>query len=120
LSKFTDSSPGVAAALSSGVGLEAAAEMAGVSATTVRGWLRRGKREPDGPFGEFGRAAEPSVAPDAPFDQAELERHLVELIRSKKSVTGMNLWLRLHGQDGVPAGYDPLLDFLPRSHGGRG
>jgi Terminase large subunit, ATPase domain len=43
------------------VPLEVAAEAEGVAATTVRGWLRRGKREPDGPFGEFRTVTHPRL-----------------------------------------------------------
>ena len=120
MSKFSDVSEGVAAALRSGVSLEAAAEAEGVAATTVREWLRRGKREPDGPFGEFVRACEPVVEAEAPMSVGEAERHLVEVIRTKKSVTAIGLWLRLHGRDQTPAGDDPLAAFLPGGDNGRG
>ena len=121
MSKFAELSEGVAAALRSGVSLEAAAEAEDVSATTIRGWLRRGRREPDGPFGEFVRASQPPVDAEAAMSVEEAERHLIEVIRSKKSVTAIVAWLRLHGQEQAPAGDDPLAAFLPAgSTNGRG
>lgn len=113
MSKFADKREGVAAALRSGVALEAVADAEGVSATTIRGWLRRGRREPDGSFAEFLRAATPAVEADAPMSVAEVERVLAEVIRSKKSVAACVAWLRLHGQDQSQAGDDPLAAFLP-------
>jgi transposase-like protein len=120
MSKFADVSSGVAAALRSGVSLEAAAEAEGVSATTVRGWLRRGRREPDGEFGVFLRASEPAVDGEGPMTVAELERHLTSVIREKKSVAAMVAWLRLHGQDQAPVPDDPFTEFDPGGHDGRG
>ena len=113
MSKFSDSSAGVAAALRSGVALEAVAEAEGVSATSVRGWLRRGKREPASEFGAFLLAAKPVAEGEGPMTFAELERHLTEVIRSKKSVAACVAWMRLHGQDRAPADDDPLAAFLP-------
>jgi hypothetical protein len=121
VSKFEKTSAGVAAALRSGLALEVAAEAKGVSPTTVRGWLRKGQREPDSEFGAFLRSATPPADGDGPMTAAEVERHLVTVIREKKSVTAMALWLRLHGQDQTPAGDDPLAAFLPAgSSNGRG
>jgi transposase-like protein len=114
MSMFADKREGVAAALRSGVSLEAVADAEGVSATTIRGWLRRGKREPDGVFGEFLRSAEPSVHDDGPMTVAELERHLTQVIREKKSVAAMVVWLRLHGQDREGVADDPFAEFDPR------
>ena len=94
--------------------------MAGVSATTVRGWLRRGRREPDGPFGKFLRDTQPAGAVQEPMTLAEAEQHLAKAIR-KGSVTALALWFRRHDGPGASDDADdPLLDFVPRSHGGRG
>ena len=113
MSKFTDKREGCAAALRSGVALEAVADAEGVSATTIRGWLRRGKREPDGEFGEFLRASQPPVDAAGPLTVAEVERHLAEVIRSKKSVAAMVAWLRLHGQDQEGVASDAFAEFDP-------
>jgi transposase-like protein len=113
VSKFSDASEGVAAAMRSGVSLEAAAEAEGVAATTVRGWLRRGRRESDGLFAEFVRAAQPPADGEGPMTVEEAEAHLVSVIREKRSVTAIVAWLRLHGQDQMPAGDDPLEAFMP-------
>lgn len=121
MSKFADRREGIAAALRSGVALEAVADAEGVSATTIRGWLRRGKREPVSEFGEFVRASVPPVEGDGPMSVEEVEGHLTEIIRAKKSVSAIVAWLRLHGQEQAPAGDDPLAAFLPAgSTNGRG
>jgi transposase-like protein len=120
VSKFSDSRAGVAAALRAGVALEAVAEAEGVSATTVRGWLRRGKREPTSEFGEFLRASEAAVDGGGAMTVDEVEKHLTEVIRAKKSVAAIVAWLRLHGRDEASAGDDPLLAFMPGGTDGRG
>jgi transposase len=114
MSKFADSSEGVAAALRSGVSLEAVADAEGVSATTVRGWLRRGKREPDSEFGEFARSAQPAVEGEGQMTVAEIDRHLTQVIREKKSVVAMVAWIRLHGQDPEGVADDPFREFDAR------
>jgi hypothetical protein len=113
VSKFADKREGVAAALCSGVALEVVADSEGVSASAIRAWLRRGKREPASEFGAFLLAAKPVAEGEGPMTFAELERHLTEVIRSKKSVAACVAWMRLHGQDRAPADDDPLAAFLP-------
>jgi hypothetical protein len=113
VSKFADKREGVAAALCSGVALEVVADSEGVSASAIRGWLRRGKREPDGEFGEFLRASEPDGEFGEPMTVVECERHLAQVIRSKKSVAAMVAWLRLHGQDQEGVADDPFREFDP-------
>ena len=123
MSKFTDTRDGVAAALRSGVGLEAVADAEGVSPTTIRGWLRRGKREPGSEYGAFLRAATPAAEAAEPMTVEEVERTLAEVIRQKKSVAACVAWLRLHRQDRSPEDQpldDPLARFLPPDGGSDG
>jgi transposase-like protein len=117
---FATKREGVAAALRAGVALEAVADAEGVSATTIRGWLRRGKREPASEFGGFLRDSEPAVEAEAPMSVGEVERVLTELIRQKKSLGACVAWLRLHTQDQVSADDDPLAAFLPGGSDGLG
>jgi hypothetical protein len=97
------------AALREGLPVEVAAERAGVSASTVRTWVRKGRRDPDGEFGAF--VIEPTMA-EGTMSAAELETHLVEVIRSKKSVAAMALWTKLHPRDQVLED-DPFAEFDP-------
>jgi transposase-like protein len=100
------------AALREGLPVEVAAERAGVSASTVRGWIRKGRRDPASEFGVF--VVEPAVKVDGAMTFEELEGHLAEAIRRKKNVAAMTLWARLHASESVPAGADPFGEFDPR------
>lgn len=104
----------VLAALREGLSVEVAAERGGVSASTVRTWIRKGRRDPDGEFGVF--AADPVPVPTGAMAAAELERHLVEVIRSKKSVSALALWAKLHPGEFTPgaAADDPFAEFDPK------
>ena len=102
MSKFAENHESVAAALRAGLSLEAAADMSGVSASTVRTWQRRGRRESESEYGAFLRVCESEPAENETFTMAELDGHLIEVIRRKKSVAAMALWVKLHGQDRAP------------------
>jgi transposase len=115
MSKFADHSEGIAESLRVGLPIEVAADQAGVSASTVRGWLRRGKREPDSEFGAFARAAKPAAeGEDGAMSVEEVEHHLTAVIRRSQSVAAMKLWLELHpeNREGVPN--DPFSEFDAR------
>lgn len=80
-------------------------------ASTVRTWVRKGRRDPDGEFGVF--VIEPAADGGA-MTVDELERHLVEVIRRKKSVAAMALWAKLHPLDGAAIEDDPFSEFDAR------
>ena len=72
--------------------------------------------------GRIVRAAKGCIAEDAvrePLTVREAEEFLAKAVR-KGSVGALKLWFDRHDHQQSPAGDDPLLDFLPRSHGGRG
>jgi transposase len=97
--------------LREGLPVEVAAERAGRSASTVRTWIRRGKREPTSEFGEFLRASEAAVEGEGAMTVEEVEQHLTQVIRAKKSVAAMALWVKLHAQEGAPV--DEFSEFDP-------
>jgi hypothetical protein len=98
------------AALREGLPAEVAAEGAGVSPSTVRTWIRKGKRDPEGEFGAFGRAVEPEEG-DGAMTVEEIERHLATIIRRKQSVAAMKLWLELHDGGRESQHDDPFAEF---------
>ncbi|KKL60475.1 hypothetical protein LCGC14_2204980, partial [marine sediment metagenome] len=65
-------------AIRSDVSYADAAREAGVSPSTLRAWLRRGRRDSDGPYAEFAAAVEreKQAAAEEPLSEAELVRIL--------------------------------------------
>ena len=52
----------LAAAYSVGIGLRHASRCVGISEATVRNWIRYGKADPDGPFGDFLRQMQTALS----------------------------------------------------------
>ena len=90
--------------------VEIAAERAGCSASSVRGWLRKGQREPDSELGRWAASLDGcDDAAEAPMTREELETILTALIREKRSVTAAKLWLELQREQ--PAEVDVWSEF---------
>jgi transposase len=105
-SRFDDLAGQLIGAVRAGQTLDAAAAQAGISIATVRTWARRGRKDPEGRFGEFARALdaarEASRGDPSALDRSEFERHLAKAIRGG-SVQAMKLWATLHREDDAPA-----------------
>lgn len=85
----------VAARVELGASFRDAAQAAGVSPETARGWLRRGRNNPDGDCGDFARAIdaarEAAAKRPEPMSEAEFREHLEAAIRAG-STQAMKLW----------------------------
>ena len=133
MTKFSDVSERVARLLREGFTVEAAAQDAGVAPTTVRSWIRRGKRDPDSAYGRWLASFDGAIeAYDVTstkllkmqldeLEQAEkqdrmtveeAERHLEAAVR-KGSVGALKLWFERHDRDGQTD--DPFAEFDARS-----
>ena len=76
-----------------GVSLSDAAKATDVRLNTVKDWLKKGRRDPQGAYGEFARAID-EARQDAQENQGAMSReefdvHLAKAIR-RGSVTAMN------------------------------
>lgn len=87
------------AQIRSGMGYGAACESIGLSVNTGKGWLRRGRQEPDTEYGTFAQAVDAAreAAAAAEMTDAEFKAHLNTAVR-RGSVQAMKLWLQLNGQ----------------------
>ena len=80
-----------------GASLVDAARALGIRASTVKGWVTRGRQEDAGPYAEFVRkveAARRRATTEQPMTGDEFQRRLDAAVRSG-SVTAMKLWAEL-------------------------
>lgn len=113
---------GILARLELGVSFTDSATAAGVKVSTAKGWLARGRQDPDGAYGEFAQAVE--VARETgkatePGDAAELRRRVWTMVESG-SVEAAKLYHRILTEaDGLPPGsVDPWKSLgIPRGTG---
>lgn len=117
----------IAARVEFGVSLADAAHSEGAAPDTVKGWLRRGRREGTGHYGDFAAAVEKARerAPDrsAPMDEDELRAVASEAARAG-SVRALRLvWKMLRAErqgDSAPLNkLDKLAPLRERSRGQR-
>jgi IS30 family transposase len=81
-----------------------AARALGLRAATVREWLRRGKREDEGPYADFAvafEAARQRRDEQPPMSRAEFQQHLDRAVRSG-SVAAMKLWAEIDREKRQP------------------
>lgn len=118
---FEAAREGLLASVRAGVTVDEAARSAGVRVNTVRSWLSRGRKAPEGPYGRF--AAEIDASRElkrlpAPLElraltRDELERVLAEKVRAG-SVQAMRLWVDLHRSEFEGERVDdPFVEFDP-------
>lgn len=102
-SRFEGLQDGLLGSVRDGLSLDDAATRAGVSVHTVRGWVREGRKHPEGRFGVFATALSAAQSEPQNLDPnqsgsmawAEFEGHLAASIRAG-SVTAMKLFADLH------------------------
>jgi hypothetical protein len=68
-SRFDDVSGRIMDEVAAGATLLDASDRAGVPVNTARGWVTRGRRDPDGPYGEFVATLAAAKTPDAGLDE---------------------------------------------------
>ena len=91
------------ASLRAGASIDEAARNVGVNINTLRTWLRNGRKEPEGRYGEFALEVdairEARQLPDR-AELAALTREEVEAILAEKaragSIPALRLWVDLH------------------------
>lgn len=116
VSDFERAAPVVIGAVKAGATIAEAAQQAEAAESTVKRWLTDGRREPNGPYGNFSFAIDfirevrdNRDSSDQPVDDAEVQLHLSRAIRNG-SVQAMKVWVdayRKRGdEDEKPA--DPL------------
>lgn len=120
-SVFQEAQEGLVAAVSAGASVDDAARSHGVPVGTVRSWLARGRKAPDGPYGGFASRVDaarrlqrlPAPQEVAGLTPGEFEELLAEKVRSG-SVPAMRLWLDLHRsefEEGGGVADDPFREF---------
>lgn len=118
--KFTAATAGdLVGRLRAGVSIADAARGAGLSERTVETWLRKGRQDPDGRYGDFARRADAARAEAAerPLTEADLVR-LLENAAKRGSVQAIRVLLDRHRRrqaTGPPA--DDAFDELDRGEG---
>lgn len=114
---------GLLARLELGVSFADAALAAGVRPETARSWLTRGRREGDGPYGEFAQAIdqarEVARSRPAPMDEVELAEVVSGLARAGSVQAAKLRWqmLRAERPDQVRSDVMDELDELGRQSG---
>jgi hypothetical protein len=116
-------------AISEGLSLEEACATLEIPANTVRGWLRKGRLDPDGPYGPFAHSLDATRADRAdaerdlcgPLTLDEFERLVADLAR-RGSVQALKLWSDRHPIDAADAPVDQFARFdeLARRRAARG
>lgn len=98
---FEAAREGLLASVRAGLTVDEAARLAGVRVNTVRSWLSRGRKAPEGPYGRFAAEIDASrelkrlPARSELLTRDELEGLLAEKVRAG-SVPAMRLWVDLH------------------------
>jgi transposase len=121
MSRFESVKDGMVALVRSGLSVDEAASREGVNIHTVRSWLSKGRKEPQGRYGRFASEVDAmrslQTLPDrsklGAFTRDELERLLAEKIRAG-SVPAMRLWVDLHRAEFEPGegiADDPFAEF---------
>ncbi len=111
-STFTPRARGsVLQGLYAGLTLVESIERAGLAEQTVKGWLTRGRQDPDSEHGRFAAAVDEArdVAARADMTLAEFRGHLNRAVRAG-SVSAMRLWLTLHQSEQDEADDDPFAE----------
>ena len=99
--------------------VDEAAKTLGLSVNTVRSWLSRGRKAPDGPYGTFARQLDeirsarrlPDRAERGSLTREEWEGCLAESVRAG-NVQAMRLWHDTHIAEGERD--DPFAEFASR------
>jgi hypothetical protein len=108
---------GIVEAVQAGASLPEACDRVGVKFGTARGWLRKGRLDAAGRYGEFAAAVHAAgVVPVAEDNGEPLTREEVELLIARSaragSVPALRLWLDLHRADGeASVRVDPFARF---------
>jgi|ERR1035437_1274875 transposase len=123
-SRFESVKDALIASVRSGLSVEEAARGEGVNVHTVRSWLAKGRKAPQGRYGRFASEVDamrslqrlPDRSELRALTREELEGLLAEKVRAG-SVPAMRLWADLHRAEfergeGVPD--DPFSEFDPR------
>ena len=110
------------ASVRAGATVDEAARHEGVKVNTVRTWLAKGRKEPQGRYGRFASEVDatrqlqrlPQRSELQEFTYEELERLLAEKIRAG-SVPAMRLWVDLHRAEFERSEQadDPFAEFDP-------
>jgi hypothetical protein len=126
-SQFTEEvRAGLLARLELGVPFADAALAAGVRPETARSWLTRGRREGDGPYGEFAQAVdearEVAGSRPVPMDEVKLAEVVSGLARTGSVQAAKLRWQMLRAERTGPLEGDVMdhLDELGRLSGLRG
>ncbi len=105
-SRFDDVSGELIGAVRAGQTLERACRAAGISVHTVKGWARKGRRDPESRFAAFAVALEAARnagrSDSSALEWDEFEQHLAKAIRGG-SVQAMRLYASLYRPDEAPA-----------------
>jgi hypothetical protein len=102
---FAGKAADIVKAVQAGASLPEACDRVGVNLGTVRGWLRKGRLDAGGRYGQFAAAVDAAgVVPVAEDNGEPLSREEVELLIARSaragSVPALRLWLDLHRADG--------------------
>jgi transposase-like protein len=116
--QFDHLAPRIVAAQKAGASLADACRENDISERTVKGWLTKGRKNPDSPYANFAfaidfiREARDAPDSDEPVDDEEVQLHLSRAIRNG-SVPAMKVWTDTYrkkgggeGEEKKPA--DPL------------